>query len=120
MPTRHITAPTRESFVPDPEVDPVAAVFWAYQSDTSADPSSYRTGTFWLGHTSLPGSSLGDPHLTVVSDELELINSVIDLVLDLDPDMIVGWEIQAASWGYLSARAGTFGKMSFTVKPSSY
>ena len=105
-----LVAPSREAFVPNPEVDQVAAVFWAYQSDESTELSSYRRGAFWLNDTLAYSNRRGDPHITTVSDELELLNSVIDLVLELDPDMIVGWEIQSASWGYLSARAHSYGK----------
>ncbi|KAJ7071022.1 hypothetical protein C8F01DRAFT_1206632 [Mycena amicta] len=30
-------------------------------------------------------------------------------VLELDPDILVGWEVQSASWGYLDERARQFG-----------
>lgn len=45
--------------------------------------------------------------------ELDLINATIDLVLELDPDVLVGWEVQTASWGYLEARGKEFGEISF-------
>lgn len=41
--------------------------------------------------------------------ELDLINRIIDVVRELDPDIIVGWDVQTASWGYLNARANTYG-----------
>lgn len=46
-----------------------------------------------------------------VSSELELFNRLIDVICDLDPDIICGWEVQAASWGYLNARGRTFGTL---------
>lgn len=52
------------------------------------------------------------PHsaeISIVSSELDLINGIIDKVLELDPDIVAGWEVQAASWGYLEARGRTFG-----------
>ena len=45
----------------------------------------------------------------IVSSELDLINDIIDKVLEHDPDVVAGWEVQAASWGYLEARGKTFG-----------
>lgn len=42
-------------------------------------------------------------------DELDLINGVVDLVIELDPDILTGWEVQLDSWGFLEARAGIHG-----------
>lgn len=50
-----------------------------------------------------------DFQLDIVDDELDLLNRVVDIVLELDPDVIVGWEIQNASWGYLKARGNHYG-----------
>lgn len=44
--------------------------------------------------------------------ELDLLNKVIDTIVELDPDIITGWEIQKASWGYVSSRGQTYGKPS--------
>jgi DNA polymerase zeta len=41
-----------------------------------------------------------------------LLNKVIDTIVELDPDIITGWEIQKASWGYVSSRGQTYGKPS--------
>ena len=38
----------------------------------------------------------------LVLDELRLINRVIDIIGNSDLDIVVGWEVQAASWGYVS------------------
>lgn len=53
---------------------------------------------------------LRDMTLEVFSSELDLINSLVDIIIDLDPDILVGWDVQNSSWGYLSARARSFGK----------
>ena len=45
-------------------------------------------------------------------DELDLINGVADLVTELDPDILTGWEVQLNSWGFLEARAHTHGTLS--------
>lgn len=45
-----------------------------------------------------------------VETELDVLNVIIDRVVQLDPDIIAGWEVQAASWGYLSARGRAYGE----------
>ena len=40
-----------------------------------------------------------------VASELMLVRSVVRLVRDTDPDILAGYEVQMASWGFLSARA---------------
>lgn len=48
----------------------------------------------------------------VHSTELDLVNRLIDIVLELDPDILLGWEVQTSSWGYLNARANNYGDSS--------
>jgi DNA polymerase zeta len=37
--------------------------------------------------------------------ELDLINKLTDLVREFDPDILTGYEVQSASWGYVIERA---------------
>lgn len=37
--------------------------------------------------------------------ELDLINRLTDLVREFDPDILTGYEVQSASWGYVIERA---------------
>lgn len=41
--------------------------------------------------------------------ELDMLNRFIDLVIELDPDVLTGWEVQLNSWGFLNARSDTYG-----------
>ena len=41
----------------------------------------------------------------VVDSELDLINTVIDMVKMWDPDVLAGWELHNSSWGWISSRA---------------
>lgn len=54
-------------------------------------------------------------NIDLVQNELDLINRAADLVVDLDPDVIVGWEVQNSSWGFLNARAQEYGFSSSDV-----
>jgi DNA polymerase zeta len=48
-------------------------------------------------------------HVDEYDDELELIHSLVDLVHELDPDILAGWEVQRSSWGYLATRGREHG-----------
>lgn len=39
----------------------------------------------------------------------------MDIVIELDPDIVVGWEVQTASWGYMSIRGRHFGSPGFLL-----
>lgn len=42
--------------------------------------------------------------------EIELLHLVVDKVRMFDPDILSGWEVQSASWGYLSWRMQVYGR----------
>ena len=46
-----------------------------------------------------------DVEVMYVSSELELIEKVVELVRQVDPDFLIGYEIAMVSWGYLIERA---------------
>jgi DNA polymerase zeta len=97
---------TREEQVPDPDVDKIVAVFYTYKSSEGGPPQS---GIVVVEDTQLEQQRLRDVELEVVVDEFQLINKMIDIVVELDPDILVGWEVQRASWGYLNARGQHYG-----------
>ncbi|KAI0275058.1 hypothetical protein BC834DRAFT_965498 [Gloeopeniophorella convolvens] len=104
-----VFAPSRGSLVPDPGADPLAAVFYSFQdSDTDLSSGDFRRGVILTENPLLDSRSLRDVASQVVKTELDLLNAVIDLVLNLDPDVVTGWEVQNSSWGYLSARGAQF------------
>lgn len=98
--------PTREDKVPDPEKDTVVAVFYAFHS---AGMEITRSGVLALGCPQLQAKRLRTVNIESFQTELDLLNGVIDLTVDLDPDIVVGWDVQTMSWGFLEARAKTFG-----------
>ena len=46
-----------------------------------------------------------DINITYVSNETELLTELSQLVTTHDPDILIGYETQSSSWGYLNARA---------------
>lgn len=75
------------------------------------EPSSsdVRKGIIVVGDALLGSRVLRDIPSQVVATELDLLNTVVDVVLDFDPDVVCGWEIQSSSWGYIDARGQKYG-----------
>lgn len=105
---------TRGQLLPDPAKDIITAITYSFQNedDTLADTGSrpgLRTGVLLLdAEEKLPSAAklgLGGIDMQVVTTEIELINALIDLVRNLDPEILVGWEIQNGSWSYVVDRA---------------
>jgi DNA polymerase zeta len=71
--------------------------------------SDLRKGVIIVGNALLGSRVLRDIPSQVVATELDLLNTVVDILLDLDPDVVCGWEIQSSSWGYLGARGHKYG-----------
>ncbi|SPO23464.1 probable catalytic subunit of DNA polymerase zeta UPR-1 [Ustilago trichophora] len=103
---------TRGSLFPDPAFDAVEAVIYSFQNedenlqDTGSRPD-LRTGLILVANEEMNADRLGLSHLAMemVEDELELFNTLIDLIRAFDPEIIVGWEIHSSSWGYIIERA---------------
>lgn len=97
---------TREEQVPDPAIDKIVAVFYTYKGFEGSIPQS---GLVIIKDPQLEQQRLRDVQVEVVASELELMNKVVDIVVELDPDILVGWEVQRASWGYLNVRGQHYG-----------
>jgi DNA polymerase elongation subunit (family B) len=51
--------------------------------------------------------------MEIFDTELDLLNGVVDLVIELDPDILTGWDVQQHSWGFLEARGLILGVSEF-------
>lgn len=104
--------------MPNPEEDEVVVVFYSYQDSDEFPPEengrfTCQSRMIVVENDQVNAKRLRDLKFEVVSSELDLINRLIDVVVDINPDIITGWEVQADSWGYLSARASTYGRYLF-------
>lgn len=104
---------TRGDLLPNPSEDEVSCLFYSF-SDSGGDAENradYETGCIVV----CPEEPLVDTRwipgyqIEIVSTELDLLNALIDLVREWDPDILVGWQVQTASWGYIEARCQTIG-----------
>ncbi|KAK9244467.1 hypothetical protein V1506DRAFT_318573 [Lipomyces tetrasporus] len=101
-------ANTQDSRVPNPQKDPIAFVTWMFQPSTGHMNEELVMGIIIVSETEEDIARLkklfDNDTLTVVSDELDLINCLVDTVRELDPDILTGYEVQNSSWGYLIDR----------------
>lgn len=98
----------------DPEEHEIAAISWCFydggvQEGDHDRRASYESGVLAARNSNFNPARLRDLKYTVYEDEADLINSMIDEVRSLDPDVLCGWEVQANSWGYFMARAQSYG-----------
>ena len=104
---------TRENLVPNPEHDEIGCVFWCLQSDeedleVNGINEGTHVGILALSDTGGLAHSISQ-HTSVEveaeTSELDLINRMVDIVRDYDPDILAGYEVHGGSWGYIIERA---------------
>ena len=102
---------TRDGLFPDPNADEIVAAFYAYQESSDHDDigDPYKSGIVAVHNDGTDPKRLRDHPIETVGTELELLNRLTDIIVEFDPDILVGWEIQSASWGYCDARGRTYG-----------
>ncbi|XP_067402706.1 DNA polymerase zeta catalytic subunit [Emydura macquarii macquarii] len=113
-------ARTRRDLEPDPEFDPICALFFCISSDTALPNTDKReiTGAIVIDKdrtSSSQGSRDQAPLLTrsgvtgldvtYAADEKALFQEIVNIVKRYDPDILLGYEVQMHSWGYLLQRA---------------
>ena len=56
----------------------------------------------------LSRSGINDYQVQYVTEEKDLFPALLDIIRKWDPDILIGYEVQMFSWGYLLERALTF------------
>ncbi|ORY95936.1 hypothetical protein BCR43DRAFT_316967 [Syncephalastrum racemosum] len=106
---------TRGDMLPDPAHDAVQVVFWCLQTEDENIVSNGMQEGYHIGvigvHQQVPFSKMGLSNVEVdyVESEQELFQTLIKKVRLYDPDILVGYELHNASWGYLIERAAVLG-----------
>ncbi|XP_054922337.1 uncharacterized protein PolZ1 isoform X1 [Dermacentor andersoni] len=109
---------SRSDLRPDPAHDPVQCVLWCARGHGTDAPLEAGVMHWVLGDprladiedlagTSLRRTGVATPGLRtqVVRSELDLFHALVDLVHRWDPDVLLGYDVERASWGYLFERA---------------
>ncbi|XP_054474015.1 DNA polymerase zeta catalytic subunit isoform X1 [Anoplopoma fimbria] len=118
-------ARTRRDLEPDPEFDPICALFYCLSSDAPLPDvdSTQLTGAIVVdkdhqssdqaGHRGtaplLVRSGVSGLQVTYATDEKVLFQELITIMRRFDPDILLGYEVQMRSWGYLLQRASALG-----------
>ncbi|KAM4902870.1 DNA polymerase zeta catalytic subunit [Sylvia borin] len=113
-------ARTRRDLEPDPEFDPICALFYCVSSDSALPNTDKKeiTGAVVIdrGRTLtsqgnrdqaplLTRSGVTGLEVSYATDERTLFQEVVNIVKRYDPDILLGYEVQMHSWGYLLQRA---------------
>ena len=90
---------------PNPETDPILCIFYYIHgtSGSTSGPALPRLGI--ITAEDLTRCSTEDINVVHVSSEKDLVVSICQLVCTYNPDILVGFEVQQLSWGYLNERA---------------
>lgn len=119
---------TRRDLNPDPEQDAIRAIFYSFMTDEpteDTDKAKLVTGVIvveddddtdfsaFMSQATAPapkfrvGVAREDVRVVRAQNEMDMIMQFIDVVREIDPDILMGFEIEMASWGYLLERANT-------------
>ncbi|KAG0638169.1 hypothetical protein HOY80DRAFT_923269 [Tuber brumale] len=103
-------------FVPNAERDRLECIFWSLKEMEEGEDGEVKEVTR-IGIITLVDEHNSDPDpglkfrrqcradVRTEASELDMINTLIDTVRALDPDILTGWEVNSSSWGYLIRRA---------------
>lgn len=102
---------TRGDLRPDPAQDPVQCVLWYARGPRVAAPQA--GALYWvrscgdprLADGELPRTGVTSLHSKAVRSERDLLAALVELVARWDPDLLLGYDVERGSWGYLCERA---------------
>jgi DNA polymerase zeta len=101
---------SRNDLAPDPERDEVNMVVWCI-ADAQAE-ENFKMGIVVLAQeddcdrVEKIRSTVGtNVEVDAEGSELDLLNRMVDIVREYDPDVLTGYEVHNNSWGYLIERA---------------
>ncbi|KAJ8112582.1 hypothetical protein OPT61_g5083 [Boeremia exigua] len=99
---------SRGDLVPDPAQDEIQCIFWTVEGEENATTDRPRIGLLCLSEEDGIAERISKQVSVEVEyeeDELDLINRIVDIVRQFDPDILTGYEVHNSSWGYLIERA---------------
>lgn len=104
---------TRHNLAPNPEEDEVSCIVWCIQGDDGGlnSEDGHRAPLSGLLFNSDDGAIASKMAKELGVDvewwpnELDLMNRMVDIVREHDPDILTGFEVHNSSWGYLIERS---------------
>ncbi|KAK7337781.1 hypothetical protein VNO77_18368 [Canavalia gladiata] len=104
-----ILAESRGDLLPDPQFDGINIVALGFQNDSDSivEVLVLLHSNFSPCQRSFDG--LCDYKMLVFTDEKRLLKEFMKIVSSSDPDILMGWDIQGSSLGFLAERASHLG-----------
>eukprot|EP00049_Salpingoeca_infusionum_P009764 m.165902 g.165902 ORF g.165902 m.165902 type:complete len:2389 (+) comp14438_c0_seq1:111-7277(+) len=103
-------ADSRGMKLSDPEQDPILFLIYHIQTDAECDLSSLNRNIICVEQTPRPFKRLGIKGSAIeVQTEEQLFLAFFNVINQVDPDILIGFEIQMSSWGYLIQRGMVLG-----------
>lgn len=93
---------TRGDFKPDPQHDPIKAIFYSIVNDS---PLKCNFSGIIVWNFSNDRIIENNFEVVYVDSEKNLIRRFIETIKTSDPDILAGYEIEMQSWGYLIERS---------------
>ncbi|KAJ3232140.1 DNA polymerase zeta [Chytriomyces hyalinus] len=106
--------------LPDPKLNGILACFYCFQGHderigrANGHRAGYHVGAILVEDEENPPDSRRFPYkfngisgyaIQVASNELELLQALVQKVREFDPDILLGYEVHKSSWGYIIDRA---------------
>ncbi|KAK9480049.1 hypothetical protein V1514DRAFT_326278 [Lipomyces japonicus] len=104
-----VHANTAADLLPNPKNDAITFVTWIFESSTRHEIEEDTTGVIMVSEDPdevKRAAKIYGSKIELVASELDLLNKLIDIVRENDPDILTGYEVQSSSWGYVIDRAG--------------
>ncbi|PAV60310.1 hypothetical protein WR25_19187 [Diploscapter pachys] len=87
--------------MPDPATDPITAAAVSIYPDICRDDAPQKIIVFHI----LPILIEDKPNIRLMNSEAEIIDNVVRVVKEFDPELLIGYDTKRLSWGYLLRRS---------------
>jgi len=105
---------TRQRLLPDPEFDAVEAIFFVVAHDAPGCDENVAAVMAVADDASRSQShsaaGVKEENVSYHDSESALLDAFSDFVRRRDPDILVGYEVETSSWGYLVERIQALGR----------
>ncbi|CAG9530449.1 unnamed protein product [Cercopithifilaria johnstoni] len=103
-----LALPSRGMPVPDPQHNQILGIFYTVSMDVCVQDELNNVGGILLNmDEGLVGQN---EFYTFVASEIELFDTFVSVVRRYDPDIVIGYNTQRYSWGYLIERSLAIGR----------
>lgn len=104
-----VQAESRGDSRPDPRFDAVNVIVLVLQEDDESVLETYVLLHSDSTHVERDLDAISDSKVFVFMEELQLFNHFIKLIRASEPDILMGWDVQSGSLGFLAERAAHLG-----------